>query len=481
MDQETIILNYLRRQINVTPQLLQDIIGSGDTLLPKRLLQQQIESHIDNFLKNQTKNRWIVIPGLRGVGKTTILAQTYLYLHNSNHQINLLYLSLDEMMPRKYDLLQILEIYEHHILGDYFENLKIPTFIFIDEIQSDNQWALALKAIYDRSKLVFFICSGSSALHLQMDANIAGRRARIETLYPLNFNEFQLLDKQLAINHDLSKQLKNIIYYSETAQAVYDQLTKIKALVNRASTNYNIPSLSNYLQKGTLPIFLNNDPLILLYKDVRGIMDKIIHIDLRNLQNFNTLSLTSINELLHILATSSDIVSLTKLSQSLGLSKVNLINIFNTLIKAEVLIKIPSLGNKINSSRRPVKYLFTSATIRASYFDLTEDTNNLKHQGFLLEDIAGLHYYKEFTSQGRGKLFYYYSKDNQKFCDFILRIVNSQKIAIEFGLGNKNNIQVINSMKRVNCKYGLVFSKTSLSLDIENNIVSIPLEYFLLI
>lgn len=39
-----------------------------------------ITEHIDEFLNGNNINRYLVLPGLRGVGKTTILYQTYEYL-----------------------------------------------------------------------------------------------------------------------------------------------------------------------------------------------------------------------------------------------------------------------------------------------------------------------------------------------------------------------------------------------------------------
>ena len=40
---------------------------------------------IDEFLEKTTNNRYFALPGLRGIGKTTLLYQTYEYLFKSKN------------------------------------------------------------------------------------------------------------------------------------------------------------------------------------------------------------------------------------------------------------------------------------------------------------------------------------------------------------------------------------------------------------
>ena len=105
--------------------------------------------------------RWIIIPGLRGVGKTTIMHQLL-----SNHRpwlakkgldVQLLFISLDEVVyDLRTDLRTTLRAYEQ-ILGHYFELTKQPIFLFVDEVQRNTQWSQTLKVIYDRCQGSFFV------------------------------------------------------------------------------------------------------------------------------------------------------------------------------------------------------------------------------------------------------------------------------------------------------------------------------------
>ena len=81
----------------------------------------------------------------------------------------MLYISLDAVTDvLNSSLYEALSSYEQ-ILGQSLTEVDKPTFLFIDEVQADKQWAATLKMIYDKSSKVFILCSGSSATHLQME------------------------------------------------------------------------------------------------------------------------------------------------------------------------------------------------------------------------------------------------------------------------------------------------------------------------
>ena len=72
------LINFIRVQQNNTDDLLRNIRGFN-----YRDEYWKIKKHLDIFINGKnTENRFIVMPGLRGVGKTTILFQLYDYLLN---------------------------------------------------------------------------------------------------------------------------------------------------------------------------------------------------------------------------------------------------------------------------------------------------------------------------------------------------------------------------------------------------------------
>ena len=88
----------------------------------------------------------------------------------------------------------------------------------------------------------------------------------------------------------------------------------------------------------------------------------------------------------------------------------------------------------------------------------------LRRQGPLLEDVAGLHYYREFIATGRGALSYSYHKRGERQCDFVLQIGSQKSIAIEFGLGRKPPSRSLRLCKRSSVSTVWFFPKTNSDL-----------------
>ena len=146
--------------------------------------------------------------------------------------------------------------------------------------------------------------------------------------------------------------------------------------------------------------------------------------------------------------------------------------------KAELLVKVPAYGSNMSVAKKPAKYLFMSPAIRMSFFSVSGIEGTFaSRKGKLLEDSVGSHLYKEFILNGNGAFRY---DSAQGGADFILQIENRKQLIIEVGLGQKDKKQLLNSMKRIGCEYGIIFSSNSLSFDEEKNIINVPLDYYFL-
>ncbi len=134
----------------------------------------KLNMHVQNFLQGKSTIRWITMYGLRGAGKTTLLAQ--LYEQTKIESKRKLFLSVDQAVGIfGVSLKDILDVYEE-ALGVSFERLTEPVFLFLDEVQYDEKWALLLKTIYDRSSKVFIVATGSSALSSRQVLMLRGVR-----------------------------------------------------------------------------------------------------------------------------------------------------------------------------------------------------------------------------------------------------------------------------------------------------------------
>lgn len=470
------ILDYLQRQLSLGKQRLRRyVFNPRGKEYPKRNIYIRSKKYIDAFMNGgYEEKRWVIIPGLRGTGKTTILAQTYYDLQNSyGDDINLLYFSLDEVTETMGgDLNALLQEYER-LLGESYEVLTKPTFILVDEVQSDPKWAAVLKSLNERAAKVFLICSGSSAVHIQASADVSGRRAAIERLYPMNFCEFEMVQYGRYPDKGLKESLHRAVYDSSNAKEVYKSLKELEVRVDRYWSQIDRRHWRYYLAAGSLPFALVEKSYADVHDAVLSSVDKVVTKDIQQLGRFSTDTIPAIKRLLFILA-ESDAISNHKLSDLLGVTTITIANILDVLVQAELLIKVPAQGSQAAATKKPSKYLFMSSVIRAAFYNIagSADTTQTR-EGRLLEDVTGLHLYRKFGAESVAY------DSAQGGADFIVKTGISQ-MAVEIGRGGKTNRQVLSTMKRVRCKYGITISNDTLSLNENDNVVKVSWDFFAL-
>jgi len=469
-------VQYINNQLKVAQDRLRPYVQNDRRRYRYRPVFYRIQKHINHFIEGDKEVRWIIIPGLRGVGKTTVAAQTFFYFKNKVNDNHILYISADDIITAGLTLREVLSAYEQ-VLGTNFESLKIPVLLIIDEVQQDLQWAAVLKSMYDRARNVFVISTGSSAVHLQSNPDVA-RRGVFEKLYPLSFWEYQMLVHNTLPVKELKQDLKNALYDSSSAEQVYTRLQALETRVKAGWTNAQKDDVNLFLSTGTLPFTLrlaDND----VYERISLLIDRMINKDIQELGRFDAQTLGIIKRLLFIMADGLDGLSVSKVSGLLGVQRPTLMAVLDALEKAEIIIKVSPYGSGMTAAKKPSKYLFMSPAIRMSLLSITGlDQTFLKRRGKLLEDVAGLHFYREFIATGVGNLSY---DTAEAGADFILQISNKKQIAIEIGLGDKDLHQVRNTMQKARCDYGLVVcSSGSVTLSKEDGIVKVPLQYFLL-
>ncbi len=472
------VISYIKNQLARGGERLGPYVKTGNWMYSRRHVFLKIEKYIKDFLSGQKESRWVILPGLRGVGKTTVLAQLY-FAFNEDKRLNgikILYISVDDIVTAGFTLLEVLEGYEQ-ILGKNFEGHPGPVLIFIDEVQQDEKWGAVLKSLYDKARNVFVICTGSSAVQLQSNPDIA-RRGIFEKLYPLSFGEFEMLKNNIFPSAGLKQEIKKALYDSSTAEEVFSRLSALEVKVKEQWSKFKDSDIDEFLSTGTLP-FTFRTKTSNIYERISFLVDRMINKDIQELGKFDIQTLGVIKRLLFIMADSNDGLSVNKVSGIIAIDRLTLTSVLDALEKAEITIRIPAHGSNAVGVKKPSKYLFMSPAIRMSLLSITGlDETFLVRRGKLLEDVAGLHFYREFISNGVGRVTY---DSAQSGADFILQIANKKQIAIEIGMGEKQFRQVKTTMDKVKCDYGLVFC-TSDSLDIskEDGIVKVPLKFFLL-
>lgn len=470
------LISYLQQQIRTVDERLQRYTHrlAAKEPYPKRFLFANLYNYADDFCHKKSANKMVIMPGFRGVGKTTLMAQVCAEYKSKG--LNVLFLSVEDAHNLfEIGIAELMAAYEN-ILGTDLESLSDPLLVFLDEVQVDPKWAITLKSLYEKTTNIFFCCTGSSALILQTTTNLA-RRALFERIPPLSFTEYEMLKNNIIPHDGLKENLRQAVYFSKTAQEVFTKLSTLRASVNQYWTKVNKMDIKEYLAYGTLPFALMMPNETTIYDSISLLLDKIIKLDLPALGKFDTSTLDNVKRLLFIIA-ENEATGLAKLEKIFNLSRLTIASIFEALEKTELLIKIPAYGSNMTVAKKPYKYLFATPAIRMSFFYLTGlQETYLARQGRLFEDSVGAHLYREFILRGQGTIRY----DNaQGGADFILQILNGKQLIIETSLGNKDKKQIISSMKKIKSDYNILFSRTDLDFDQDLKTISVPLDFYFL-
>ncbi len=468
---------YIQTQIAQAPKkmkgLTRDMQGKP---FFKRSVFLILKKYVNDFLQKGTEPRIIVMPGLRGTGKTTLLAQLFLSLKDEN--ITKFYLSVDEIV-RRFDvgLWDILENYEV-LIGKHIEEFDTPLVIFLDEIHYDKKWAMFLKSMYDKSKKVMIFCTGSSSLLLREQINVdVARRVYFTDIYPISFAEYMLLKYNKFPVKGLGQLIKETILYSNNAREVYDRLEEKNRQVQNYWLGVNSFELRKYITLGTFPFTLNSENEILATNFVSQIINKVVYTDIPQFYKFENETLNRIDKVLYLISETLG-VSSRKLSETLEMKPDTLRLILKSLENSGLLLRIEPYGAHFKQVKKPSKYLFATPSLRFSYLSSRESVGIFdNYKGSLFEDIVGMYLERIVPELSNFSLTYDSSKGG---ADFVLTI-GRQKIVIEVGSGKKGYRQIIDTSKKIKPKYSIIISDNELEYSEEFNAVKIPLKYFLLV
>lgn len=477
------IIDHVSRQIQETNMILKAKTHTpAGKSYPTRTMFVKIKKYIGNHLEKSQGDhpRWVVIPGLRGVGKSTLLAQSYSQLLKNRHQrkeIEFIYFTLDEVVNSFGSTLkEVLSVYEQISTINLATHSK-PIFIFLDEVHYDHGWASIIKVIQDKNPNIFVLATGSSAISLRTNAD-EQRRLSIEPLYPMSFAEYAVVTLGQYPPKDLKRKITEALFYSENGTTAYARLKGLEEEVNNYWSKIPTGSMNKYLTIGSIPFTNNyqeeNNALDAVYQTIKAIVEN----DLLKIGNFKKETSPTILQILLILA-SSNIVSLRKLSSNLGKNTSTVTEILEALVKAEMLIKITPDGSIKTKINKPSKYLFMSPTLRASILNLIGGKTLIEQSyGQLLEDTIGMYLYKEFIVKGSLPVSYI-NEANEAQADFIIGL-GSRKIPLEIGYGKKDTRQVWKTIEKYDSPYGIIGHNGTLDIVSEKGL-KVPLKFLLLI
>ena len=478
----------------------------------------ELESRLEEFVDNR-RNAWLILPGLRGVGKTTLLTQLYRHPAINRATARKAYLSLDRLVllgGSMAGLVEVLTNWRRQIYPDE------PFFIFLDEVHHDPKWSLGCKVIFDQIPNTFLVCTGSSALSLRLSPDGA-RRATIIDINPLSFEEhisFNQLSggnpRPKAAPAALRKDIREALMFSGGAEEAYRNLAVCQPAINDyyadalADCNRNNPQpgtldrlMDNYINRfGSLPLppgpadRNSRDGLAKTRDAILQVIDRTVVGDTVKLADSDTppgnfqIQTSTINALPRLLdaLAGSDRISLTKLAQKLGGTHPKTLGVMlEVLTVSGLVVEIPARGRLLAKNNLTPKYLFASPALRQALVPLSssrlEDGEGYSRglRGRLLEDTV-LMSLTRLLGRRPGRSFIEYDA-RYGGADFIVYPdqLATKPVIMEVGWSKKTAKQIKQTIKRGG-RYGLVVT-TGSGLRAEtgpSQAVYVPLEYFLL-
>ena len=446
-----------------------------------RIQYNEIKKHVDGFsnTENEYFNRFIMMPGLRGVGKTTILYQIYEYLINEKgvKNSNILYLDLDDLKSA-YDvgIQEIFKIYVEDIHQTIPANLNEKIFLLIDEAQMDENWAKYGKLLFEKSYNIFMIITGSSALDLELNTD-ASRRITRKQIFPCNFQEYLLLKYNLNLEKN---NFKNLILRGDDESI--ENAIKCENIIKKDLINLNNDpnvELVKFLHTQGFPFALNLDEAD-THVLTNNMVKKIVNDDLTYFKTFNNVTNDIIIRMLTYLATKKPgQTSNMAIAQSLNISVKTVSKILSALEQSQLIFTVNAYGSAGKMLKKPSQHFFQTPSIKSAlnYRVGRYDLNHEKCFAVLCENLVASSL-SRLSQESMSSVGLFYDA-NKKGVDFIVKHLD-RIIPIEVGIGKKTKSQLTIAKNKYDADMGILISNRTSTIKFENDILYIPLLTFAL-
>lgn len=501
MANEEKIENFYRLWMSEIDKLLSGYIYDEEGRPnPTRYIFSFYLTLLEKFASNKLEEieKINLLSGIRGVGKTTLLAQLYYapkfilpyykktkYKNVVSQNYDKIYLDVSRLAAEGIGLTEFFNYYQE-INNISFVDLDKKLLILLDEVHYDEKWGLFLKNIFDATKNhknILVVATGSSALRIKLNPDLS-RRSLLEELYPLKFNEYVILKNNIFPQRGLSDSLIEVVLASKDAKKLFEFCRNRQNEISRYFSKLPPNAEQDFLYFGGFPFVLRlknglkNKKSIVL-ELVSGVIDKLITKDLLEMKNFSSETISKIKDLLYLIA-SSDSTDIDKLCNTLKLDYRPVRGVLDALVQSGVLVEVKSYGQKFVKVRKPIKFLFISPSLRISILNgiLPPEV-----KGKILEDYLALIFSKDFQKKEKkyGSIEIMHDSSSGG-ADFVLRVGEDKKIIIEVGFGKKDDgiKQIENTGKTIGgYDYGIIIGqRTNLEL-VSNKIIKMPLSFWL--
>ncbi len=469
---QKILENSKLTEESIKDGLLHPVLKTSD--YKGRNIFDEIKEISDIHFTTRRDARMIGLAGLRGTGKTTILWQAADYIYK-NYTQNIYFFHIGNLQKYDIGIKELHEIIEKELANGRLSSYKKEIVLLFDEVHEDKNWARDLKVLYDLFPAAFVIATGSSALLLQSTADLVTRML-IQHVYPLSFTEYlEITNSEFKQEFNKKQELKEILFRAENASDLYQQLENTKNVFDEyfAQINNLEEEIISYILYKNITRFSFFDSKSRINSFIADLIRRVIYEDIPKIsENINT---QFTEKLLQRIA-ASDEINLQTLSQSIGISQKEISKNLDILVKAELLNVLYPFGGIDTKINKAHKYFFMSPSIRRVLLSpLISSKNDNNIFAKLLEDTVVLYLKRIFRDSN---ILSFASTKGQKNPDLIIETID-KPILVEIGI-NKNTTKQI-SKSRIKYKYGIIINSKIKKIELRNDIVIIPLKYFLLL
>jgi predicted AAA+ superfamily ATPase len=473
-----LLRSYLLAKLREGPLVAREHTIHRKRKLRFRTVFLKLKNHVDNFLDGYVENRFIVMPGLRGVGKTTLTFQLYNYLLKEKkiEKERILHISMDQLNAfLGENILSAVDVFISEIHKKSPATLDKELFIFIDEAQNDENWSQTGKILYDQSKKIFMVFTGSSAIDLEINVD-AARRTKKEPVYPMNFQEYLLLKYNIYPPKGTSLIIRNMILTGDTtkvAEIEMELLSKFSQFKTPPKKEWE-----HYLCCGGFPLSIDLEEFD-IHEKTFNMIERVIDKDVTHYQLMQNGTKSNIFKIITYLTIQNPgEISENKLATSLKISSSTVNKFLDILEKTHLIFPVKPYAGAKKTIRKPWKYYFLTPSLKTSvsfklgrYFP--EDR---KFLGSLAENLVASYFFKmqKTTYQPNG-IFY---PPDSGHVDFLLSKFDGRIIPVEVGLGKKSKKHVNASIDKYNSDYGIIISDTTEMIKKEEDVIYLPLTTF---
>ena len=321
------------------------------------------QDYLRYFLKKESlSNRFSIISGQRGIGKTTMIIQYMQEQYPDLYTTKALYIQADHFLLGNHSLYEI---------ADEFVKMG-GELLCLDEIHKYHHWSKELKSINDTFKELKLLVSGSSALEIHKGTHDLSRRALVYRMKGMSFREFIEMKMGMELEpFSLEKILKE---HQPIAQNITDKLAEKNEKI--------LPLFKAYLEIGYYPYYFEYNNKEQFYMALEQNIHTTIESDLLAVYpSLTGNSIKKLKSLLKVISASVPFVpDMKKLKNIIGVGDERTLKNYLKYLEDAGLIKMLMKHSKgLASIEKPEKIyldntnlLFTSkaevGTVRETFF-----------------------------------------------------------------------------------------------------------------